>query len=197
MSSGKQNTIAVTFVQIESRILEIRGLKVMLDADLAEMYGTTTKALNQAVKRNFERFPNDFMFKLSPEEISELVTNCDRFQNLKHSTSLPHAFTEYGALMLASVLNSDTAIHASVEIVRVFVKMRSMIIANKDLVKKIDALEEKLTDHDKKFKVVFDAIRQLMIPVNPKSKRPIGFQISRPKDDRINSVKSTFLRENS
>jgi hypothetical protein len=95
-----------SIVQIESRILMIRGLKVMIDADIANLYGIATKALNQSVKRNFERFPSDFMFQLTQNEKDELVTNCDRFKNIKHSKVLPDAFTEYGALMLANVLNS-------------------------------------------------------------------------------------------
>jgi hypothetical protein len=172
----KKGTALITFSKIENRILELRGQSVMLDRDLAEIYSTSTKVLNQSVKRNIERFPEDFMFKLTREELSELVTNCDRFKNLRHSTSLPYAFTEHGALMLASVLKSDIAVHASLEIVRAFVKMRSMIIADKDLAKKISVLESKLTKHDEQFKVVFDAIRQLMQA--SESKKPIGFHVN-------------------
>jgi hypothetical protein len=177
-----KNTALVAFNEISHRILEIKGHTVMLDADLAEVYGTNTKALNQAVKRNIERSPDDFMFKLTKEELSELVTNCDRFKNLKHSTSLPNAFTEHGALMLASVLKSDIAIHASLEIVRAFVRMREMILANKDLAKKIVSLESKLTKHDGHFKIVFDAIRELMQASHDQVKKPVGFHVNMDKE---------------
>ena len=108
----KRRSIAIV-EQIDSRILLIRGHRVMLDADLAEVYGTTTKALNQAVKRNRERFPAEFMFQLTRPEKSEVVTNCDHLRRLKYSPNLPFAFTEYGAVMLASVLNSPIAVQAT------------------------------------------------------------------------------------
>jgi hypothetical protein len=116
---------------------------VMPDADLAEIYGVPTKRLNEQVRRNIERFPNDFIFKLTQQELSEVVANCDHLRRLKFTYQMPYAFTEHGALMLASVLKSDIAIHASLEIVRAFVRMRSMIMTNKDLAKKILVLEAK------------------------------------------------------
>jgi len=174
--ASKKSTDLIVFDQIESLILEIRGHKVMLDVDLARLYGTTTKALNQAVKRNSGRFPKDFMFKLNQQELSDVVTICDHLGKLKFSHQMPSVFTEHGALMLASVLNSEIAIKASVEIVRAFVKMRSMLSLSKDLANKIDALEEKLVDHDQKFGEVFDAIRQLMLPTTL-PKKQIGFQV--------------------
>lgn len=181
---SKKNTAIVAFNQIESHILEIRGQKVMLDADLSIIYGVPTKRLNEQVKRNIERFPDDFMFKLTKEEASKVVANCDHLKDLKFSYQMPYAFTEHGALMLASILNSAIAIHASVSIVRAFVKMRSMLLANKDLAKKIDTLEKKSTKYDENFKVVFDAIRQLMLPVDIKSKRSVGFHVNMTEEEK-------------
>ena len=130
----------------------------MLDADLAELYGVLTKVLNQAVKRNKERFPVDFMFQLTKEEKDEVVTNCDHLKRLKFSPTLPHAFTEHGAIMLATILNSPIAVQASIQVVRAFVRLRQMLASNADLARKLDTLERK---YDAQFKVVFDAIRQL------------------------------------
>jgi hypothetical protein len=157
---------------IEKKILLIRGHKVMLDRDLAKLYGVATKVLNQAVKRNIKRFPEDFMFKLTKNEKNELVTNCDRFKTLKHSTVSPYVFTEQGVAMLSSVLNSERAVQVNIAIMRVFVKLREMIASHKDLARRLDALEKK---YDTRFRVVFDAIRQLMIPPEPKKKN-IGFR---------------------
>ena len=151
----------VTFVQIESRILEVRGQKVMIDADLAEIYGVQTKALNQAVRRNLERFPRDFMFQLTKSEKEEVVTNCDHLGKLKYSSVLPFVFTEHGAIMAASVLNSPRAVEVSVQVVRAFVRLREMITSNAELSRKLGEMEKK---YDQQFKVVFDAIRQLMAP---------------------------------
>lgn len=156
---------------IERRILVIRGQKVMLDSDLAEIYNVPTKVLNQAVKRNIDRFPDDFMFHLTKEEKDEVVTNCDHLRKLKFSPSLPNAFTEHGAIMVATILNSPVAVKTSIQVVRAFVRLREMIVSNKKLSKRLDELEKK---YDTQFKVVFDAIRQLMIPPEPKRKR-IGF----------------------
>ena len=161
----------VTFVQIESRILEVRGQKVMIDADLAEIYGVQTKALNQAVRRNLERFPRDFMFQLTKSEKEEVVTNCDHLGKLKYSSVLPFVFTEHGAIMAASVLNSPRAVEVSVQVVRAFVRLREMITSNAELSRKLGEMEKK---YDQQFKVVFDAIRQLMAPPEVR-KRRIGF----------------------
>ena len=161
---------------IESRIFLIRGQKVMLDRDLAGLYGVATKVLNQAVKRNTKRFPDDFMFKLTPSEKNELVTNCDRFKILKHSTSTPFAFTEQGVAMLSSVLNSERAVQVNIAIMRAFVKLREMLSTNKELAHKLEQLERKIEKHDEEIKLIFDAIRQLMAPPEPK-KRKIGFVV--------------------
>ena len=162
----------VPLVQIESRILEIRGQKVMIDADLADIYGVPTKALNQAVKRNLERFPRDFMFQLTKSEKEEVVTNCDHLTKLKFSPVLPNVFTEHGAIMAANVLNSPRAVEVSVYVVRAFVRLREMIASNKDFSRKLDELEKK---YDAQFRVVFDAIRSLMAQPEAK-KRKIGFK---------------------
>ena len=158
---------------IEHRILVIRGHKIMVDTDLAEIYGVSTKRLNEQVRRNRERFPSDFMFQLSRREKDELVANCDRFKMLKHSSALPHVFTEHGAIMLASVLNSPTAVQSSLQVVRAFVKLRELLSHHKKLLRKIEEMEKK---YDHQFKVVFDAIRELMKPIEqPPVPRVKGF----------------------
>ena len=128
----------------QSLILEVRGFKVMIDADLAALYETETKVLKQQVKRNIERFPKDFMFQLTKEEKSQLVTNCDRLSNLKHSSVLPMAFTEQGVAMLSSVLRSKKAIKINIEIMRAFAVYRAMLIEDKSLRIEIKALDEKI-----------------------------------------------------
>jgi hypothetical protein len=159
---------------VERKIYLIRGRKVMLDRDLAELYKVSTKVLNQAVKRNTKRFPPDFMFRLTDEEKNELVTNCDRFSALKHSTVTPNVFTEHGILMLSSVLNSEHAIQVNIAIMRVFVKLREVISGYKELAVKLNELERKIEKHDNEIKAIFDAIRQLML-AEEKPKRKIGF----------------------
>jgi len=156
---------------IEKSIFIIRSEKIMLDRDLAELYQVTTKALNQAVKRNLERFPSEFMFQLNKQEKDELVTNCDRLGTLKHSTSLPYAFTEQGVAMLSSILKSKRAIQVNIQIMKTFVQLRRMYLNNKELADKINELEKK---YDKQFKLVFDALRALITTESP-SKRKIGF----------------------
>ncbi|MFA6979391.1 MAG: ORF6N domain-containing protein [Ignavibacteriaceae bacterium] len=162
--------------RIENKILLIRGQRVMLDRDLAELYGVPTKVLNQAVKRNNERFPTEFMFVLTKAEKDELVTNCDRFNSLKHSTVLPFAFTEYGALMLASVLNSPRAIEAGIYVVRAFVHLKEILLTHKELAQKLKELEYKIETHDEQITAIFEAINQLLTPP-PAPKRKIGFEV--------------------
>ena len=157
---------------IEGKILVIRGKKVLLDRDLAKLYGVETSQLTRQVRRNIERFPDDFMFQLNEEEKKELVPKWHRFHRLKHSTSLPYAFTEHGALMLANVIKSPIAIEVSILIVRAFAQLRKILASHGELRKKIEAMEAK---YDYKFKVVFEAIRQLMAPPPEKPKRRIGF----------------------
>lgn len=160
---------------IEQRIFNIRGQKVMLDRDLAELYGVATKVLNQAVKRNIKRFPYDFMFKLTQPEKNELVTNCDRFRTLKHSTVTPYAFTEQGVAMLSTVLNSELAIQVNIAIMRTFVKLRQLSYTHKELAHKLNELERKIGKHDEDIKIIFEAIHQLMTPPE-KPRRKIGFK---------------------
>lgn len=157
--------------KIESRIYLIRGKKVMLDSDLAELYGVMTGTLNQAVKRNKKRFPEDFMFQLTKEERDEVITICDNLKKLKFSPSLPYAFSEQGVAMLSTVLNSERAIQVNIQIMRTFTKLREMIETNKDLKKKIEDLEKK---YDNQFQIVFDVIKKLIEP-EVKPKRRVGF----------------------
>lgn len=158
--------------RVEQKILLIRGGKILLDSDLAELYGVATKRLNEQVKRNLERFPPDFMFQLTEKEMEELVANCDRFKNLKHSGVLAHAFTEHGAIMLANVLKSPRAVRVSIEVVRAFIRLREMLASHKELSRKLAELEKR---YDRQFKMVFDAIRELMAPPPVPPKRRIGF----------------------
>lgn len=160
--------------RIESRILLIRGHRVMLDSDLAALYGVTTKRLNEQVKRNRNRFPDDFVFKLSAREKREVVAKCDHLGRLKFSPTLPYAFTEHGAVMAASVLNSRQAIQISVYVVRAFVKLREMLSMHKKLAVKLTELEKRIEAHDEDITGLFEAIRQLIEPPEKPRKR-IGF----------------------
>ena len=157
--------------EISRRILTIRGHRVMLDADIAELYGVTTTRLNEQVKRNRHRFPDDFMFRLNSTEKAEVVAKCDNLARLKFSPVLPIAFTEHGTIMAASVLNSKRAVETSVYVVRAFVRMREALAGHRDLSRRLDKMEKK---YDAQFRVVFDAIRALMEPPKP-SRRRIGF----------------------
>ncbi len=165
--------------KIERAILFIRGQKVMLDSDLAEIYGVKTSRLNEQVKRNIDRFPKDFMFQLTDEEKQEVIANCDHFEKLKFSRTNPYAFTEHGTIMLANVLNTTTAVETSVLIVRAFVKLRELLSTHKELERKILELEAK---YDTKFKLIFEAIRELMHQDQLNKNRPrIGYKI---KDEK-------------
>lgn len=136
--------------RIENRILLIRNTKVMLDRDLAELYGVSTKVFNQTVKRNFSRFPENFMFQLTKEEKDEVVTNCDHLVILKFSPVFPYAFTEYGVVMLSSILNSEKAIKINLLIVNAFIKMRDALISYQELRQRIENMEKKI---DQKFRI--------------------------------------------
>ncbi|MCD6265948.1 MAG: ORF6N domain-containing protein [Deltaproteobacteria bacterium] len=162
--------------RVKETIFFIRGQKVILDADLARLYGTTTKRLNEQVKRNRERFPEDFMFQLTKEEKAEVVANCDHLSTLKYSPALPRAFTEHGAIMAATVLNTQRAIEASIFIVRAFVALREMVATQKELARKLSDLEQHLKDHDQQIQAIFEAIRQLMSPPE-RSRKKIGFEV--------------------
>jgi len=159
---------------IENRIFLIRGQRVMVDRDLAQLYEVTTKALNQAVKRNKSRFPVEFMFRLTIKEKNELVTICDRFKSLKHSTSLPYVFTEHGVVMLANVLKSDQAVRVSIMIIKVFIRLKELISSHKGIFYKIGELEQRIGRHDKEIQAILEAIRRLMRE-DEKPKGRIGF----------------------
>lgn len=154
-----QNKVIVQeALSIDEKIFTIRSIQVMLDRDLALLYGVETKVFNQAVKRNIARFPRDFMFQLSVEEKIELVTNCDRLEKLKHSSTNPYVFTEQGVSMLSAILKSDIAIEISIEIVRAFVHMRKVISNNALIFDKFEKIEQKLIKHDDRFEEIFKAI---------------------------------------
>jgi len=148
--------------EIARRIFVIRGQKVMLDSDLAELFGVETKQLNRQVKRNIRRFPLEFMFRLTKQERNELVPIWHQFEKMKHSYVLPYAFTEHGVAMLASVLKSERAIKMSITIVKTFVKLREIMSAHKEIAYKLKELEAKIMEHDTDIKDIFEAIRQLM-----------------------------------
>ena len=162
---------------IEKKILFIRNQKVMIDSDLAELYGVTTKRLNEQVKRNKGRFPEDFMFKLTKKEKQELVANCDHLIRLKYSSVMPNVFTEHGAIMLAAVLNSQKAIEMSLFVVRAFIRLREIISTHKELAQKLKELELKIDSHDQHIQAIFEFINQLIAPPE-KPKRKMGFTIN-------------------
>ena len=170
----RQAIVKIPLERVEELILLIRGEKVILDAELAELYGVETRALIQAVKRNSERFPTDFMFQLSEQEFESLRSQFVISKRRGGRRYKPYAFTEHGAIMAANVLNSERAVQASVQVVRAFIKLRGMLASNVELARKLEELEKK---YDRQFKIVFDAIRQLMTPPTAKLKQ-IGF---RPK----------------
>ena len=147
----------------------------MVDRDLAALYMIPTHRLNEQVKRNIQRFPCDFMFRLTRKERNELIANCDRFRPVKHSSHLPFAFTEQGIAMLSSVLNSDKAIEINIQIMRTFTKLRELMMEHKDLRLKIEEMEKK---YDKQFQLVFNAVKQLLEPPPARPKRPIGFHVT-------------------
>ena len=163
---------------IERRIYLFRGCKVMLDADLAKLYGVATKVFNQSVKRNIKRFPSDFMFQLNEDEVAHLrqIGNLSRGHG-RHRKYIPYAFTEQGVAMLSSILGSERAIQVNIEIMRTFTKLREMLSSHRDLARKLATLEKR---YDHQFKVVFDAIRELMMPPAPKTKK-LGFRVADKK----------------
>ena len=158
--------------EIGSRIFTLRGKEVMIDRDLAELYSVETKVLNQAVKRNIKRFPDDFMFQLDENEKNELVTKRDRFNTLKHSTVNPYAFTEQGVYMLATVLKSDVAIDVNIAIMRTFAKLREFTKHYNALAKKIIELERK---NDKQFREVFARLDNLLLDAQEADEKIMGF----------------------
>ena len=161
---------------IEEKILTIRGKKVLIDRDLAQLYGVPTKQLNRQVLRNLKRFPDEFMFRLNKNEMAELVPNWHRFKSLKHSSSLPYAFTEHGIAMLASVLNSETAIRISIHIIKTFIRLRQLVAQQPEFAKKLDRLESKIDKHDNELQIILRTLKD-MITIPEKPKRQIGFHV--------------------
>ena len=160
---------------IQNKIFEVRGYRVMLDFNLAELNNDKTKVLKQAGKRNIQRFPSDFMFELDKEEFHQLVTICDQFpETLKHSSVSPMVFTEQGVAMLSTVLRSQTAIDVNISIMRAFVLMRQMVIGYDELLKRIEELEEST---DAQFSEIYQALTQLLSKPDPKPRKPIGYRI--------------------
>lgn len=153
-----KNEIAISQAQIETRIFTIRGVQVMIDRDLAEIYQVEVKRLNEQVKRNIERFPSAFRFQLTNNEFFELVAICDRYINMKHSSVNPYAFTEQGVAMLSAVLRSEIAVKVSISIMQAFVDMRKLLIGNAGLLQRVENIEKKQLETDQKFEQVFKAL---------------------------------------
>ena len=185
MSGHTSTGTTVLVPRIEGRIQVIRGLRVMVDVDLAALYGVQTKRLNEQVKRNRERFPADFLLQLTPQEKAEVVANCDHLQKLKFSKVLPYAFTEHGAIQAANVLASPQAVEMGIYVVRAFVRLREALSTNADVAKRLAALEMKTESlelsHDTfsrntrlQLRQLLDAVRELTTPPEP-PRRPIGF----------------------
>ena len=174
----KNNAISIVPNEvIMNKILLIRNQKVMIDRDLAELFGITTKQLNQQVKRNLARFPNNFMFQLTENEKMYVVTNCDHLEKLKFSRTLPFVFTEHGTMMLASVLNSDKAVETSIRIIEVFVIMREILTDNLSVKLEIEEIKKKLTNQDKNIELVFSYLDELMDKQeNPLIRTKIGYK---------------------
>ena len=193
-STSPAATSPALLPRIESRIVVLRGLRLMIDADLAALYGVSTKRLNEQVKRNADRFPGDFMFKLTPDEKAEVVANCDHPVKLKLWKVPPYAFTEHGAIQAANVLASPQAVEMGIFVVRAFVRMRELASVHADLAKRLSELEQKTEGlaltHDTfsrntriQLKQLIEAVDQLMAPPDP-PKRPIGFVTPEDKGKR-------------
>jgi hypothetical protein len=168
-------------VHVEPLILFIRGHKVIVDADLARIYGVRTKVLNQAVKRNLDRFPEDFMFQLTPGEKAEVVTNCDHLKRLKFSPVLPNVFTEHGAIMAATILNSSQAVGMSIFVVRAFIKLREQLSLTRALEKRLLEIEKKLLVQGDAVRDLYQSIKPLLVPPPERPRRQIGFRVRERK----------------
>ena len=194
-NSALKLQLVVPVEVIQNKIYLIRGHKVMFDEDLAKLYGVLTKRLNEQVKRNEKRFPGDFMFQLTNQEFDNLKSQFAT-SSWGGRRKLPLVFTEQGVSMLSSVLNSDRAIEVNIQIMRTFIKLREMMLSHKDLAHKIEALERKFMEHDRKFIVVFNAIKQLLKEKEepPKKKGPMGFVVykqGQPKTKEKQDEKKT------
>lgn len=175
MKKRNKTAVVISDDVIVNRIFTIRDKRVMIDSDLGELYGVSTKRLNEQVKRNLRRFPHDFMFKLTRQEKQYLIQTVPHLNKIKFSSSLPFVFTEHGAVMLASVLNSKVAIGVNVQIVRIFTRMRELVLAQKDILLHLEKLEKKVSKHDQDIVLLFRHLRGLL---NPKAEpiRRIGFR---------------------
>jgi hypothetical protein len=177
------NHISLPEEIIISKILYVRRQKVMIDKDLAEMYGVTTKRLNEQVKRNIKRFPENFMFVLNLEEKENVVANCDHLKKLKYSPHLPSVFTEHGIIMLSSVLNSERAIQVSIRIVEVFIKMREILISHKELFSELEQIKKQISNHDDQFMLIFEYLKQFeeakQQHLEQTNRKKIGYRNSR------------------
>jgi hypothetical protein len=166
---------------IQAVIRTVRGRKVLLDADLATIYRVTTKRLNEQVKRNKRRFPSDFLFQLTSSEKKEVVANCDHLAKLKFSKALPYAFTEHGAIMVATILSTPEAVKMSVFVVRAFVRMREQLTANAEILRRLAEIDHTLLQHDKELSDLWDRLQLLLSPPDdPDDGRPqpqIGFHV--------------------
>ena len=177
MSENNNKKSLVPNELIASRILLIRGQKVMIDSDIAELYGVTTKRLNEQVKRNISRFPSNFMFELTKEEKNQVVANCDHLEKLKFSPVLPKVFTEHGIMMVANVLTSERAIQVSIQIIEVFIKMREILTDNLNLKLDIEEIKKKLSSHSKNIELVFNYLDELIEKKgNEKPRTKIGYK---------------------
>ena len=168
-------------VYIVNKILLLKGQRVMLDSDLAELYDVPTKRINEAVRRNVERFPEDFMFQLTKEEYDSLRSQIATLKRGQHSKYLPNVFTEHGVLMLANVLKSERAIEMSVQIIRVFVQMRELALTHKDILVKVLKIEKKITEHDEELEMLFEAVKGLLNEPK-KDREKIGYKITGKKN---------------
>jgi len=167
--------------RIARKIYVIRNARVMLDRDLAELYGVATKVLKQAVRRNIKRFPTDFMFELTEDENQALRAQNVTLKRGKHSKYLPFAFTEHGALMAANVLKSETAVSMSIYVVRAFIRMREELTSRRDLEERLGQIEKILLVHDTQLKDLIEKIRPLLLPPTEKPRKKIGFEVKEPK----------------
>jgi hypothetical protein len=161
--------------EIESLILTVRGRKVLIDADLAAIYAVPTKVLNQAVKRNRDRFPEDFVFRMNVREKAWVVTNCDHLSRLRFAKTLPFAFTEHGALMASMVLNSSQAVAMSVYVIRAFTRMRDQLSANAAIFRRLAEIEKTLLEHDTELSAIWEQLRPLLLPPPDPPRKKIGF----------------------
>jgi len=176
MDMPERTAAPLPVAAIQRRILRLRGERAILDVDLSAVYGVSTRRLNEQVKRNRSRFPTDFAFQLTPSEKREVVAICDHLPRLKFSRSLPWAFTEHGAIMAATVLNSRRAVEMSVFVVRAFVALRRVVAEHPELAAKLDRIERRLGDHDRQILALVRALRRLIAPAPVPRKRQIGFR---------------------